>query len=302
MLLKERSESNELLILRCLNTRMKLSDKEKYHYLNLERGYEGEIKFDNLANRLLKERYHIHDLQLDVQGSYVQIDSVILSQGVIHIIDVKNFHGDCYVDSDKFLSVKSHREFKNPVIQLKRSATLLRQLLQTLKYNYLVDTHVVFINPEFTLYQAPLDQPYILPSQLNRFINTLSQSPSKLNERDKKLAHSLLSLHQNKNPFETLPTYTYEDLQKGIYCKHCRSFLVMREKQDLICKNCKSREKLDAAIVRNTEEYKVLFPNQTFTTSRIFDWCDIDIKQGTISRILNKHFTRSGKTSDSCYE
>ncbi|MGP4081325.1 hypothetical protein ACTWQL_15580 [Pseudalkalibacillus sp. R45] len=49
MLLKARTESYELLALRSLNTRMQLTEKEKIHYLNLEKGFEGEVHFDSLA-------------------------------------------------------------------------------------------------------------------------------------------------------------------------------------------------------------------------------------------------------------
>lgn len=41
---KGRVESDELKMLRILNTRMELSEEEKRHYLNLEKGYEGEVK------------------------------------------------------------------------------------------------------------------------------------------------------------------------------------------------------------------------------------------------------------------
>ena len=43
---------------------LELTDKEKFHYLNLEKGYEGEVKFDQLTNleTLREERYIINDL------------------------------------------------------------------------------------------------------------------------------------------------------------------------------------------------------------------------------------------------
>ena len=226
MLLKSRAESHELLIMRSLNTRMELTEKEKFHYLNLEKGYEGEVNFDLLAENLVEERFIINDLLLEVNHSYFQIDTLIISQGVIHLLDIKNYQGDCYLKSDKLYSVATEREYKNPVIQLQRSATLFRQLLQNLKQNYLVDASVIFINPEFTLYQAPMDQPIILPTQVNRFLRDINKTSSKLNEGHKKLAQTLMSLHQSKNPFAILPNYNYDQLQKGVFCKNCKSFLV----------------------------------------------------------------------------
>lgn len=56
MRLKKRSESVELLTMRSLNVRMSLSNKEKFQYLNLEKGYEGEIMFDFMLEDLQEER------------------------------------------------------------------------------------------------------------------------------------------------------------------------------------------------------------------------------------------------------
>ena len=69
MLLKERSESEELMMMRYLNTRMELTEKEKYHYINLDKGYEGELKFDLLTEVLQEERFIINDLLLNVNNS-----------------------------------------------------------------------------------------------------------------------------------------------------------------------------------------------------------------------------------------
>lgn len=70
MLVKRRSEPVELMSIRYLNTRMELTEKEKLQYSNLEKGYEGEVKFDHLAEILQEERLIINDLLLEVNNSY----------------------------------------------------------------------------------------------------------------------------------------------------------------------------------------------------------------------------------------
>jgi hypothetical protein len=303
MLLKDRSESDELLILRYLNIRMELSEKEKFHYLNLEKGFQGELIFDDiLAKDLQEERYIINDLLLEINNSYFQIDNLIISQGVIHLLDVKYFNGDYYIKSDKLYAVATDREYKNPVDQLKRCATLFRQLLQNLKQNYLVESYVIFINPEFTLYQAPLDQPIIFPTQVNRFLKDLNQSSSKLDDGHFKLAKKLLSLHQPKNPYTKLPQYAYEQLQKGVYCYKCNSYLVSKKNYDLICRTCGGQEKIELAILRSVKEFRLLFPDRKITTQVISDWCRIDFNRKTICRVLKKHFKVFGNTSNTYFE
>jgi hypothetical protein len=302
MLLKGRFESNELLIMRFLNARMPLMEEEKRHYLSMEKGFQGEVNFDLLAEGIQEERYIINDLFLKVNNSYFQIDSLIISQGVIHLLDVKNFQGDFYFESDKLKAVKNDREYKNPVVQLTRSASLLRQLLQHLKLNYLIEAAVIFINPEFTLYQAPMDLPIILPTQVNRFFNDLNNTPSKLTDGHKKLAQKLISLHQSQNPFATLPKYNYEQQKKGLFCKICMSFDVSISNNDFVCRSCGCHEKIEEAIYRHTKEFMLLFPDRKITTQSMFEWCNVDLNKRTFSRALKKHFTAFGVTSDTFYK
>lgn len=109
MLLKSRTESDELLKMRSLNNRMELSLEDKSHYFNLEKGYEGEVKFDRMAESHQEERYLINDLLLRVGNSYFQIDTTMISQEIIRLLDIKNFEGDFCLENDRFYSVKTGR-------------------------------------------------------------------------------------------------------------------------------------------------------------------------------------------------
>lgn len=302
MLLKDRFEPYELIVMRILDTRMELSEKEKYYYQNLQRGYDGEVKFDLISCQLKDDRYIINDLLLEVNNSYFQIDKLIISNDAILLLDIKNFEGDFYLDSDKLYSVKTGRECKNPIDQIKRSSTLFRQLLQNYKLSYLVEPSIIFINPEFTLYQAPMDEPFILPTQVNRFLNNLNNTPSILNDGHKKLAKKLITLHKTHNPYTKLPHYNFDQVQKGTYCIKCKSFLVTLNKKKIVCQKCDTQENAHDAILRNVEEFKLLFPDRKVTTQSIYEWCKVDLSQKTIYRILNKHFSKLGNKRYSYYE
>lgn len=224
-----------------------------------------------------------------------------MSQGVIHLLDIKNFLGECYLESDKFYSLATDREYKNPIDQLKRSTILFRQLLQNFKENYLLEASVIFINPEFTLFQAPMNQPIILPTQVNHFLKEFNKTPSKLNQGHKKLAQQLVSLHQTKNPFSTVPKYNYAQLKKGIYCKTCHSFLVTRKNNNFVCGKCGGNEKIGLAILRNVKEFELLFLERKITTQSIYDWCNVDLCKRTICRNLKKNYTAYRNTNDTYY-
>jgi len=302
MLLKGRTESEELTAMRYLNKRLELTADERFRYSILEKGYEGEVKFDQLAESLHEEIYIINDLLLKVNNSYFQIDTLLILQGIVYLLDVKNYQGDFYLEKDKLYAVASGREYKNPLDQLKRCSTLFTQLLQNLKLDYLFESSVIFINPDFTLYQAPIDQPFIYPTQVNRFLNDINKTPSKLNDGHKKLAHTLISLHQSKNPYTELPEYHYEDMQKGNYCKACGSFQVSTKFTQLLCRNCGERESTEQAILRSVDEFKLLFPDRKITTKNIYDWCRMDVHKRTFCRVLKKNYASFGNTRATYYK
>ena len=256
---RARSEPVVLKILRILNKRMKLSGDEQRYYLNQEKGFEGEVQFDLLTVKLQRDCHILNDLQLESNKSSFQLDSSLIFQETYSIFEVKNFEGEYVYDSEYF-KTPSGKDIQNPLDQLKRSKLLLSQLLQSLGSKLTVEAYVIFINPHFTLYKTPADLPFILPTQLNSFMKKLDQKPSRLNQSHKDLADKLISLHQPVPPKIQLPNYRYETVKKGMSCCKCDSFSVTIFGKKLICGKCGREEFVTVAVMRNVEEFKLLFP------------------------------------------
>ncbi|TCP23430.1 nuclease-like protein [Scopulibacillus darangshiensis] len=289
---KSRTESNELLILKALNARMTLSDKDKGYYFNLKKGYDGELLFDSLTEKLDCECLILNDLLLKVNNTVFQIDSLIIFSEVIHLFEVKNYDGDYFYEQERLYS-RSKSEINNPLTQLSRSESLLRQLLQKLGFKIPIHSSVVFINPEFTLYQAPLDKPFIFPTQVSRFLINLNTTTSKLDRKHKMLADRLISLHIKDSPFKQLPAYDYDQLKKGTTCAKCSSFSITvegRGNRTCICEECGYEELVDAAVMRSVDEFKLLYPNKKITTNVIHEWCGMMVSKKVIKRILDNNF------------
>jgi hypothetical protein len=299
---KKRTPSKELQILEILSYRGKLSEREEQHYLNLKKGYEGEVMFDQiLHNQLQQECYIIKDLLFKINNNKFQIDTLIVFQDLIEFYEIKNFEGEYTFERDNFYK---HSNFKitNPEHQLNRAETLLQQLLLSQGYNVPIKSSVVFVNPEFTLYNAPHNKPFILPSQINSLLKRLNANNSKLTNRSKIISDKLISLHQEDSPYDKLPTYSYDQLKKGISCKHCYSFSIKIAGHYCYCNNCDEREKLADAVIRSTQQLLLLFPNKTITTNEVYDWCSIIPSKQRIRRILQKRLNYINKRSWSYYE
>jgi len=131
----------------------------------------------------------LNDLLLEINNTIFQLDSLLIAQQIIYLFEVKNYEGDYYIKDDQWYSSFSGKEIKDPLLQLKRSESLLRKLLESIQSNFLIKSYFVFLNPEFTLLQASKELPIIYPNQINRFVKKLNpQFLSKLNQRGTKLA------------------------------------------------------------------------------------------------------------------
>jgi hypothetical protein len=298
---KPRGESFLLKVLRILNKRMKLTEDDQRYYQNQEKGYQGEVQFDRLTEKLQRDCHILNDLQLESNKSSFQLDSSLIFQDTYSLFEVKNFEGEYVYDAEYFKTL-SGRDFQNPLDQLKRSKLMLRQILQSLGSKLTVEAYVIFINPQFTLYQTPPDLPFILPTQLETFMKKLDQKPSRLNRSHVNLADKLISLHQTVPPKIQLPNYSYETLKKGLTCCNCESFSVTIVGKKLICDNCGGEEMVTVAVMRNVEEFKLLFPQWKITTNVIHEWCGVVDSRKRVSRVLRKNLKITGLGQWAFYE
>jgi hypothetical protein len=299
---KHRTKPAKLVILGLLNTRMdSLSDNDKQYYYNLKKGYEGEVMFDALTEELQCDCLILNDLLLKVNNTIFQIDTLIIFSDTISVYEVKNYEGDYYYESDR-LYKKPKSEFSDPLNQLNRSESLLRQLLHNLGFTMPIDASVVYINPEFTLYQAPLNKPFILPTEVKRYLNKLNTTPSKLNGKHRMLADKLKSLHIEESPYQQIPSFDYGQLKKGITCAECSSFLISVEGRKCVCKNCGHQELVPAAVMRTVNELKLLFPHLKITTNLVHEWCKVVKSKKRIRIILENNFKIVGVRRWSFFE
>lgn len=301
MFYKERSEPEELRILRYLRPRMNFTDKEATNYLTMEKGYEGEKKFDELSVNISEDCTILNDLLLENSNSIFQIDSLLIHDGTIYIINIKNFEGDYYIDGEKWFRVSNKKEILNPFLQLNRSESLMRRLLKEIGYNLPIKAYLVFINPDFVLYQAPLNLPIIFSSQINRFLNQFKTRNGRKHEKYSVLAEKIASLHITKSPYTNLPEYSYEQLLKGITCPACSTFISNVKKDRILCIKCGFQENIESAILRSVGEYRLLFPGRRVTTEIIWEWCKVIQSKKTIRRVLKGNYKLIGYGKSSQY-
>lgn len=289
-------ESLELQILTYLHSRMNLSHEDQQNYHNLRKGHLGELNFyDFMQEKLKNNCIQLYSLLLEENNNAFQIDALYITQNTIYLFEVKNFEGDFYIKGDQWYAVTSRKEIRNPVHQLKRTELLLRQLLLKLDFHHMkIESFVVFINPEFTLYQAPLNLPFILPTQLHRLAKRLNSMSTSINAGHTKLARQLISAQADPTPYMKLPKYNFSQLKKGIVCSVCSEFLSYFNRNTLVCQHCGSIENIESAIIQSVKEFSLLFPEERITTTMIHEWCRVIKSKKAIRRILQKNLKQRG--------
>ncbi|WP_449538946.1 nuclease-related domain-containing protein [Ferdinandcohnia sp. Marseille-Q9671] len=301
MILKPRNIPEHLKVRQYLTSRISFTDGELKKFQADEKGYEGECYFDDLITQSPASTYlQINDLLLKWQNTTFQIDSLLISPYKIYLFEIKNFEGEYYIEGDRWY-FSSGYEVKNPIPQLQRSESLLRPLVQTLGINLPIEANVIFVNPEFTLFQANRNLPIILPTQINSYIKRLGSDSRKSNEHLIGSAKKICSLHIEKSPYSDvkIPKYTYSSVKKGMSCLDCGTLSVRLDGKELVCVRCGTSEKLHAGVMRSVEELRVLFPERLITVSQVNEWCGLNLDRLRLRKILKEHLrmVKGGKST-----
>lgn len=297
---KERAESTELRILKSLGARVQLAAPDAKQLDILLKGWKGEEEFDRWVNTIVEDWHILNDLLLSHQGTIFQVDSLIFSGTALYLFEIKNYQGDFYIQGDAWYTF-SGNEIKNPILQLKRTENLMRQLLKEHGFDVRIEANLIFVNPEFCLLQAPKNLPIILPGQMPRFREKMLNQTSPIKHSHSNLAKKLVSLHMKEDPFPRNYHYSYEKLQKGLICPHCRGFYQQIHHSFLLCGICGERQTLEDALLGAVEEIRMLFPGRTITTPLLIDWCRIIKDRRTIQRVLKKHYDFKGRGKSARY-
>ncbi|MFD2658258.1 nuclease-related domain-containing protein [Gracilibacillus thailandensis] len=292
MITKKRKKPDELIAYELLSKRKQLNEQEKKRYRSVAKGFEGEVMFDTYLDKLAGEHIILKDLLIH-HNKYCQMDTILLKNGKIFLFEIKNFIGEYYWDDDK-LFMLNQVEIDNPLVQRDRAHSILRRLLQSLDIKLPLVSYLIFVNPECSIFQAPLDKQIILPTQINRFIKHFPIT-THITSQEKEASENLKANHIENSPFNQFPAYQYDQLEKGIPCYHCGNMATIPKKQGVECRLCGHFEKGSEAIMRICREYQFLFPERKITSTSIYNWGGRMISRRRIFRILQQYYEKKGE-------
>lgn len=285
--------------LEILRKRATLSAEQQLLLHRMTTGHIGETQFFQLlSNELTCDPLLLFNLLLEVNGSECQIDCLLIFQYELILIEIKNYHGDFFIENNKWYTL-SKEEIRNPIHQLNRAELLLGQLLKQNQTPLKIKSFVVFVHPEFQLYQAPLNIPVIFSTQLKRFIQKLQNIPCETNKYHHKMVNLLKSKHKLTSSFESNLLYDYSHLKKGITCEKCSGIMKMHDSTYMRCANCNYINHFKKAMMSSVHDFRTLFPDKKITVSTIDEWTNHQVSKYRIRKTLSEHcmLVGSGKKS-----
>lgn len=302
-ILKERKKSELLRGLDSLNSRFNLPIEVYRYYQALKSGLEGEMIFDSLIEESVKsEGIILNDLLLSVNGSTIQIDSLLLTPEMIYLYEIKNYRGSYVLESDHYRKVDGF-EIPNPKNQLNKTLALMSQLFKQWNVTTPLSGAVIFINSCFTLYGAVPDEQIVLPSQLAAYVVGLNRQKNRIPHPIRMLANRLIEHHQHEAPYQKkLPLYEWDELKKGLTCGSCRSFDLKLTQRSCLCNDCLNLTSRQENFLNNVEELKILYPNEKLTTVLVYNWLGGQVTKDSLKNSLSKHYQQHGKTKSTHYE
>lgn len=301
MIIKKRHKSISHRVLESLNNRMDLSLNEKRMYKNQVKGFQGEQAFDKIMLLNYPSGIVINDLLLSTGDTYYQIDSLLVTPHHLYLYEIKNYTG-AYHYKDGVIYSKSGHALQDPVAQAKRKESYLYNLLLTLNLTVKISTFVVFIHPDFYIYNFPEIKSVLFEGQLSAHLKRLSKNTEAEEKQASRIAHKLISLHTDTYRPMNLPNnYTFDQLKKGILCPKCSSFAYTQTRETRTCATCSLKEKIPAAIHRSIEEFRLLFPDIRMNRNVISEWCGNALSKRRIQHVLKKHYTHKSSSRGSYY-
>ncbi|GAB2323896.1 hypothetical protein IRB23M11_15160 [Alkalibacterium sp. m-11] len=291
----------QLKILNQLAIRKGLNPEDNDYRNHLIKGFEGEQKFDKLLDELNDEHLIMQDLSLEINRQTFQIDAIVITGNKIMLFEIKNYQGEYTFHENELKSYPYGNIILNPLSQLNRSCTLLRMLLEKIDINSPIEGQLVFINDFFVLYRNVEQRSLLLPQQIRKYIIQMNKQSVPVRAAQKACADRLLRLHKTEDRYIQVPEYTFEDLNKGVYCPKCSLTLRKKNRRTAYCPHCGFFDLNTRIISNEIKTFSLLFPDYDLKTSVIYDWCGTFFTKDSIQRTLAKEYIEKGSRKGTYY-
>ena len=224
----------------------------------MEAGYYGESYVDHfLAQIDFPQPYSIiKGLHIQIRpGSFLQIDTLIITRKYIAILEIKNIKGKVYFQQNpKQLLRELNGEsttYKCPEQQITRHQKKLQYFLQLHKITIPIEKFIVFAFSSTHIAQPPQNVSILMGCDISNTLDPLNRQPDVISTHSfNKLFKALTTAmtEYNPNPLSDHHLFDWQSLQTGLICPNCQIKISVQTK----CPSCKfSRKSLQILAIED---------------------------------------------------
>lgn len=257
MIVKKRDKPLHLMQLQSLERRLKVNHvkQQKVELAKIREltGLQGERKLDFPLSFLEPNKYRVlHQIRLHDQQGYFQMDSVILHQNFMLILEVKNWFGTIVFGPNhqvkRIDDIQNEEGFPNPMKQAKLQQYRLQRWIHAHNSFKLPVIYLVVIAKPSTLIQSASSKDKIpkhviysnqLVFEMNRLEKQFENRYISMDELNI-IAQKLKQAHTPKSN-DVLKNFNIDqtELIKGVACPKCKGIPMDRIYKKWLCPFCK---------------------------------------------------------------
>lgn len=276
-------------------------------------GYQGELSLNYDLSFLHEQDYYIfHDLRLQHENHYFQIDILLLSASFALIIEAKNYAGTLFFDRTfkQLIQTKNGIEkgFPDPILQVQQQRRLFEKWIKSQKILDLpLESIVVITNPYAVIKCTPgsAEVPHkvihrnSLLLKIKQLENKYSQTQLQRKEL-KKISKFIVKQHIPHQP-NLLETYAISpvNLLKGVFCPQCSFLPMLRKRIGWYCPKCFYADK--TSHFNCLQDYYFLIKT-SMTNRECSDFLQVTSLKTTARLLESLNLTWSGQTRDRIYQ
>lgn len=235
MLLKKRSESLSLLGLQSLLSRLP-SNHEQFAKIEEDlrkrkAGFGGELNFDKHINEFRPTHPFglLHDVCLQYNGIYFQMDSVLIQPDKIIIFEIKNLGGKLTVKASptQFIQeIKGERKFiQSPITELERKMIFMDRWLKERGLDVPIKGMIGLAYTNELFIEEEINTEVLFTHEIPIRLYNMAATEEILSRNNiSKIARDMVESHQEYNPFPLTKTLNVakEDIIRGVICPACK--------------------------------------------------------------------------------
>ena len=217
----------------------------------MEAGFVGETYADRFLHQIDFPKSHAIFKGLHIQTgpqSYLQVDTLIVTQKYIAILEIKNIKGKVYFQKNPKQLVRElngqSETYKCPEQQILRHQIKLQKLLSHLKIDLPIHNRIVFAFSSTHIVEPPEEVKVLMACDLPNHIDKLNQLPDVIRPTTFKKLVQFLTTHlttYHPTPIAEQFQFDWSSLKTGVFCPSCN----MKISSQMRCPSCKiSRQTL----------------------------------------------------------